>query len=644
MKKYLIFFLTFFLLITCKKDAFEEEIVVPEPLVYFNIEASASDGGTVDTSGGSLESGSSLTIKAIPNEEYLFTGWKGISSTDNPLTIIANSNLSITANFEKRKYLLTININGEGTVQEDILNTNKATEYYSGSVVRLTASALTEWNFVSWSGDYEGPENPIDISFTQSKNITATFEKLDPIYLGENGITIKANDFVKIGDVYNFNGIDYTIVDDDLLKRMVRKGDDLTRVVTSKVTTMELLFSTAFSFNQEIGNWDTSNVINMRGMFYGALAFNQDIGNWNTSSVIDMERMFNGASKFNQVIKSWDTSKVIDMEWMFNSALAFNQDIGSWNTKSVENMEAMFYDASSFNQDIDDWDTSSVTNMRSMFNGTSVFNKDIGSWITSSVTNMGLMFYGAAAFNQDIGNWDTTSVTDMVNMFRGATAFNQDIGKWNTFKVKNMYSMFYDASSFNKDIGSWNPSSVIDMGLMFYGAAAFNQDIGNWNTSSVTDMIEMFRDATVFDQDISAWCVSNISYEPDNFSTDSALITTKKPYWGSCPASFSLDVSATSNTDYALSGTDRNGNISGNDPNLTFNVWDTINFVVNASGHPFYLKTVAGTGIGFNISTDDVSNNGAALGTITWTPTAIGTYYYQCRFHGGMVGTITIQQ
>ncbi len=44
------------------------------------------------------------------------------------------------------------------------------------------------------------------------------------------------------------------------------------------------------------------------------------------------------------------------------------------------------------------------------------------------------------------------------------------------------------------------------------------------------------------------------------------------------------------------SGTVRNGNVSGSDPNLTFSVGDTISFVVNASGHPFYLKTVAGTG------------------------------------------------
>ena len=100
-------------------------------------------------------------------------------------------------------------------------------------------------------------------------------------------------------------------------------------------------------------------------------------------------------------------------------------------------------------------------------------------------------------------------------------------------------------------------------------------------------------------------------------------------------------MTASNSSDYTLSGTDRNGNISGSDPNLTFSVGDTISFVVNASGHPFYLKTVAGTGTGNTIS--GLTNNGTESATISWTPTATGTFYYQCSLHGGMVGTITIQ-
>jgi hypothetical protein len=89
-----------------------------------------------------------------------------------------------------------------------------------------------------------------------------------------------------------------------------------------------------------------------------------------------------------------------------------------------------------------------------------------------------------------------------------------------------------------------------------------------------------------------------------------------------------------------LSGTDANGDVSGNDPDLTFNVGDQITFSVNASGHPFYLKTVAGSGSGNQIS--GVTNQGTENGSVVWTPTDAGTFYYQCGPHTAMFGTITI--
>ena len=73
---------------------------------------------------------------------------------------------------------------------------------------------------------------------------------------------------------------------------------------------------------------------------------------------------------------------------------------------------------------------------------------------------------------------------------------------------------------------------------------------------------------------------------------------------------------------------------------LTINVGDTVNFAVNAPGHPFYLKTIQGTGTANTIS--GVTNNGTTNGTVSWTPSQAGTYYYICSLHGGMVGTITV--
>jgi surface protein len=300
-----------------------------------------------------------------------------------------------------------------------------------------------------------------------------------------------------------------------------------------------------------------------------------------------------------------------------------------------------FFNNNSFNADISFWDTSNVVNMRYMFITAGSFNQNIGNWDTSSVTDMTEMFNQASAFNQNIGSWDTSNVTNMTAMFFGHSTFNQNIGSWDTSNVTNMQSMFMNASAFNQNIENWDTSNVTEMSAMFEDADTFNQNIGGWDTSSVTSMNGMFKNATAFNQDLISWCVTNITSEPSQFSNNSALTNANKPIWGTCPASFSLDVTASNSSDYTLSGTDRNGNISGSDPSLTFSVGDTISFVVNASGHPFYLKTAAGTGTGDTIS--GLTNNGTESATISWTPTATGTFYYQCSLHGGMVGTITIQ-
>ena len=106
-------------------------------------------------------------------------------------------------------------------------------------------------------------------------------------------------------------------------------------------------------------------------------------------------------------------------------------------------------------------------------------------------------------------------------------------------------------------------------------------------------------------------------------------------------STYSFLVTASSESDYTLVGTDANGEVNGNDPSITMSVGETISFSVNAASHPFYIKTVQGTGTDNQVS--NVTNNGATSGVVNWTPTAAGTYYYQCSAHDGMYGTITVQ-
>jgi plastocyanin len=124
----------------------------------------------------------------------------------------------------------------------------------------------------------------------------------------------------------------------------------------------------------------------------------------------------------------------------------------------------------------------------------------------------------------------------------------------------------------------------------------------------------------------------NIINSGTNSSTTSSNTATVEDY--------TINVTASNSSNYTLSGNDRSGSVSGSDPSVTINVGDTVNFAVDASGHPFYLKTVQGTGTGNLIS--GVTNNGSTNATVSWTPNASGTYYYQCSLHNGMNGTITV--
>jgi plastocyanin len=78
-------------------------------------------------------------------------------------------------------------------------------------------------------------------------------------------------------------------------------------------------------------------------------------------------------------------------------------------------------------------------------------------------------------------------------------------------------------------------------------------------------------------------------------------------------------------------------------PTLTLVRGQTYFFTVNASGHPFWIKTAATTGTTDQYNTG-VTNNGDDVGGITFTVPAgaPSTLYYICQFHSAMQGTITI--
>ncbi|MDA9833452.1 VCBS repeat-containing protein [Flavobacteriaceae bacterium] len=153
----------------------EEELTDNNTIVMYELTVEAGEGGTVDSQGGTIASGKQISITATPNSEYVFVNWSN-GSTNNPLSLTINSNQNITANFEKKKYPLTISIQGEGTVTEEIISTGKTTEYDSGTTVRLTAEPSQGWEFVGWSGAIESTDLEVQLLVSEAKTVSITFQ------------------------------------------------------------------------------------------------------------------------------------------------------------------------------------------------------------------------------------------------------------------------------------------------------------------------------------------------------------------------------------------------------------------------------------------------------------------------------------
>tara|TARA_B100001758_G_scaffold239271_1_gene243409 strand:- start:225 stop:941 length:717 start_codon:yes stop_codon:yes gene_type:complete len=193
----------------------------------------------------------------------------------------------------------------------------------------------------------------------------------EPFYLDENGVTIKAKDWVKPGITGEIDGTTYIAVDDSLLWEYVgnylegyRTKDytleypeikEARQLVTTLVTNMGSLTNSQYkSINWDvdfssIGSWDVSNVTDMSAFFNTCNCFNPqyvsqipDLTHWDVSSVTNMSRMFThiyGGNMFNQDISGWDVSNVTDMSGMFAGNNKFNQDLSNWDVSKVTNCD-----------------------------------------------------------------------------------------------------------------------------------------------------------------------------------------------------------------------------------------------------------------------------------------------------------------
>ena len=169
--------------------------VTTSPQYTLTVAASPSNGGTVtlSPSGGKYPSGTVVTLTATAASGYSFTGWQGdATGSTNPTTVTMNADKTVTANFASTtQYTLTVaaSPSNGGSVTK---NPNQ-TQYASGTVVTLTATAASGYTFTGWSGDASGTTNPTTVTMNANKTVTAVFTAATQhIQLSTSSLTFSA--------------------------------------------------------------------------------------------------------------------------------------------------------------------------------------------------------------------------------------------------------------------------------------------------------------------------------------------------------------------------------------------------------------------------------------------------------------------
>ena len=129
-----------------------------------HIVTATAEHGTV-TGSGTYTHGTEVTLTATADEHYHFVQWSD-GNTDNPRTIVVESDITLTAEFALDEHIVTATAE-HGTV------TGSGT-YTHGAEVILTAIPDIGYEFTQWSNGVT--ENPYTFSVTEDIVLEAQFK------------------------------------------------------------------------------------------------------------------------------------------------------------------------------------------------------------------------------------------------------------------------------------------------------------------------------------------------------------------------------------------------------------------------------------------------------------------------------------
>ena len=162
---------------TCTVPAKKSQVITlvsatPEHNVTINV---VGEGTVTGANTGTYLEGTELTLTASPADHYDFVNWTGdVTSTDNPLTITVNSDMTVTANFQEHtKYTIAAVSNNE-----DMGTVTGGRQYYVGESATLKATAKSGYVFAGWEDGEKNATRTVEVS--GDATYTANFQAIAP--------------------------------------------------------------------------------------------------------------------------------------------------------------------------------------------------------------------------------------------------------------------------------------------------------------------------------------------------------------------------------------------------------------------------------------------------------------------------------
>ncbi|MDO9263408.1 MAG: hypothetical protein Q7U02_05545, partial [Desulfosalsimonadaceae bacterium] len=143
-------------------------------------------GVRLDPPGGVYYAGTPVTLTAIPEADWTFTGWGGgLSGDDASQTLTMTTDYQVTAEFTEEpgeRFILTA-LTDRGAVVNfwppaalTYEGSMVSAEYKPGTTVTVTAVTRPGYVFIEWGGDLSGSDNPQTLTMDGDKMISLVSE------------------------------------------------------------------------------------------------------------------------------------------------------------------------------------------------------------------------------------------------------------------------------------------------------------------------------------------------------------------------------------------------------------------------------------------------------------------------------------